>query len=225
MIVVHHLEQSRSQRVLWLLEELGLTYRIERYPRDPQTMLAPPALAAIHPLGKAPVVVDDGLVLAESGAIIETLLARHGKGRLQPSTDTQAVAYRYWLHAAEGTYMPPLLMSLVMKRMANPPIPQPMKALATPVLQKATQGVMESLVRPQLAAQYAFMEATLSRQPWFAGDDFTAADIQMSFPVEAAHGRAGLGNNEPHVLAWLARIQARPAYQVAREKAGAGPLR
>ena len=225
MIVVHHLEQSRSQRVLWLLEELNLPYTIERYQRDPQTMLAPPELKRVHPLGKSPVVVDDGLVLAESGAISETMLARHGQGRLQPKTEEQAVAYRYWLHAAEGSYMPPLLMGLVMGRMVDPAIPQPMKAMAKPVLEKATQTIMESFVRPQLAAQYAYLEDTLSRQPWLAGDDFTAADIQMSFPIEAAHGRAGLGQNEPHVLDWLARIQARPAYQVAREKAGAGPLR
>ena len=225
MIVVHHLERSRSQRVLWLLEELGQPYELVRYARDAKTMLAPPELAQIHPLGKAPIVVDDGLVLAETSAILETLLQRHGAGRFQPQTDEQTIAYRYWMHAAEGSFMPPLVMSLILSKFADPPLPQPMKALATPILSAAADKVMTHLLKPQMTAQFAFMEKTLGAQPWFAGDNFTAADIQMSFPIEAAQARMGLGTSYPSVMAWTQRIQARPAYQTAREKAGPGVLK
>ena len=216
MIVVHHLNQSRSLRVLWLLEELGLPYELVHHTRDPVTFLAPPSLRNVHPLGKAPVVVDEDLVLAESGAILETLLQRHGQGRLQPNAEAQEVAYRYWIHAAEGSFMPPLVMSLVLAKMAQAPVSWPARLIALPVLKKGAEGVLARLLRPQMQAQFSLMAETLHKQPWFAGEDFTAADIQMSYPVMAAQARAGL--NAPPVLDWLTRVRARPAFQAAQAK-------
>ena len=215
-ITVHHLNQSRSQRILWLLEELGLPYDIVRYQRDPKTMLAPPELKRIHPLGKSPVVVVDGEVLAESGAIIETLVERFGAGRLAPAPGTpEATRYRYWLHYAEGSAMPPLLLKLVFDRIASAPMP----FFAKPVARGIVGKVMAGFVGPQLALHLGYMEGELKARDWFAGTTFSAADIQMSYPVQAAQERAGLtATDHPRLTAWLARIQARPAWMRARAR-------
>ncbi len=215
MIVVHHLNHSRSQRVLWLLEELGLPYRIEFYERNPKTLLAPPALRQVHPLGKSPVVVDGDLVLAESGNIIETLVERYGEGRLAPAPGTpERQRWRYWLHYAEGSFMPPLLMKLVFDQVEKAPL------IVRPVAKAISAKVNAAFIRPNLKTHLDFLEAELAQSPWFAGDAFSAADIQMSFPLEAAAARAGLDHRRPRLMDWLERIHARPAYKTALEKGG-----
>jgi len=217
MITVHHLNNSRSQRVLWLLEELGLDYEVERYQRDPKTMLAPASLRSVHPLGKSPVITEDGLTIAESGAVIEYLVERHGKGRLVPAPGTpERLRYTYWLHFAEGSAMTPLLLELIFVRL---PL-QPMPFFVRPVARGISGKVLETLVEPQLRSQQAFMESELGKSRWFAGDSFTAADIQMSFVVEASATRGGLDERYPKLLAWLGRIHARAAYRRALEKGG-----
>jgi glutathione S-transferase len=218
MITVHHLNNSRSQRVLWLLEELGLPYEIVRYQRDPKTMLAPPELKAVHPLGKSPVVVlDDGSVLAESGAIVETLVERFGDGRLAPPAGTaERLRWRYWMHYAEGSAMPPLLLKLVFDRVEKGPMPFFVRPIARGIAGK----VRSTLIAPQLKTHLDYMESELGRSPWFAGEEFSAADIQMSFPIEAARARAGLDASRPRLMDWLARIHARPTYLRAQERGG-----
>jgi glutathione S-transferase len=217
MIVVHHLNNSRSQRVLWLLEELGLPYEIKKYQRDAKTMLAPPELTQVHPLGKAPVITDDGMTVAESGAIIEYLIERYGKGRLAPEIGTpERLRWRYWLHFAEGTAMSPLLMKLVFERVKVSPMPFFVKPIARGIADK----VLTMMVEPNLKRQLDFMEAELGKSEWFAGDTFSAADIQMSFPVEAAAQRAGLNASRPKLMAFLKRIHARPGYRRALERGG-----
>lgn len=217
MIVVHHLNDSRSQRVLWLLEELGLPYEIKHHQRDAKTMLAPPELLAVHPLGKSPVITDAGVTLAETGAIVEYLLDQHGGGRLLPEPKTaEALRYRYWLHFAEGSMMPPLLLSLIFDRIANGPMP----FLIRPVARGISKTVMDLMVHPNLTRQLDFMEAELGRSTWFAGDALTGADIMMSFPLEAAAKRASLDASRPRLMAFLQRIHARPAYQQALTRGG-----
>ena len=215
MIVVHHLTQSRSQRVLWLLEELGLPYEIVRHERDPETLLAPSALREVHPLGKAPVVVDGPLVLAESGAILDSLVERHGP-QLRPPPGTPAwERYRYWMHYAEGSLMPPLLLKLVFDQIERR-APWPIRPVA-----KAIAGKVKStLVTPNLQRHLDFLEAELARGPWFTGEAFSAADVQMSFPIEAAAARAGLDQRRPRLMDWLQRIHGRAAYQRAIERGG-----
>jgi glutathione S-transferase len=211
MITVHHLNNSRSQRILWLLEELGLDYDIKYYQRDPETMLAPASLRQVHPLGKSPVITDDSLTLAESGAIIEYLVERYGEGRFAPPLDVpERLRYRYWLHYAEGSLMPPLLIKLVFDQMeARSPF------LLRPIVHTISQPVRSSFIDPQITTHLDYLEAELEHSPWFAGHEFTAADIQMSFPLEAAAERAGLNVSRPKLMDWLDRIQARPAYQRA----------
>ncbi len=217
MITVHHLENSRSQRVLWLLEELGLAYEIKHYQRDPKTSLAPESLRQVHPLGKSPVISDGAVTVAESGAIIEYLVERHGKGRLVPPAGSdEFLRYRYWLHFAEGSAMPPLLFTLVCDKVKNSPMPFFVKPIARAIAGK----VMDGFVKPNLKSQLDFMETELKRSPWFAGDEFSAADVQMSFPLEAAAQRAGLDSGRPKLMAWLKRIHARPAYKRALERGG-----
>ncbi len=217
MITVHHLNNSRSQRVLWLLEELGLPYEIKKYQRDAKTMLAPPELTQVHPLGKSPVITDDDVTVAESGAIIEYLIERYGKGRLAPEIGTpERLRWRYWLHFAEGTAMSPLLMKLVFERVKVSPMPFFVKPIARGIADK----VLTMMVEPNLKRQLDFMEAELSKSEWFAGDTFSAADIQMSFPVEAAAQRAGLNASRPKLMAFLKRIHARPGYRRALERGG-----
>lgn len=217
MITVHHLNNSRSQRVLWLLEELGLPYEIQKYQRDPKTMLAPPELKAVHPLGKSPVITDGDAVVAESGAIIEYLLDRYGEGRLRPAAGTpERLRFTYWLHFAEGTAMNPLLMKLVFNRILHAPMP----FFAKPIARGIANKVLGSFVDPNIRSQLDFMEAELGRSEWFAGAEFSAADIQMSFPLEAAAQRAGLDASRPRLSAFLKRIHARPAYRRALERGG-----
>ena len=214
-ITVHHLDNSRSQRVLWLLEELGLPYEIAHYRRDPKTMLAPASLRKVHPLGKSPVITDGALTVAESGAIVEYLVAR--EGRLAPATGTpERLRYTYWLHFAEGSAMPPLLLKLVCDRIASAPLPFFVRPIARGIAAK----VEATAVQPNLKRQFDFMESELAAGDWFAGDAFSAADIQMSFPLEAAAQRAGLDAHWPRLKDFLARIHARPAYQRALERGG-----
>lgn len=217
MLVVHHLNNSRSQRVLWLLEELGLPYKIKHYQRDRKTMLAPRELRAIHPLGKAPVVTDGNLTLAESGAIIEYLAETYGGGTFVPKPGTPEFRrYRYWLHYAEGSAMPPLLLKLVFDRVEKAPMPFFIKPIAKGISAK----VNASFIGPQINAHLDFMETELGKSEWFAGKDITAADIQMSFPIEAAAARGGLDGSRPKLMQFLERARARPAYQRALEKGG-----
>lgn len=216
MITVHHLENSRSQRILWMLEELELEYEVIRYDRDKKTSLAPESLKKIHPLGKSPVITDGDQVVAETGAIIEYILERHAGGRMLPAAGTpEHLEYRYWLHAGEGSVMPLLVMTLILGRI-DTAVPWPIKPIAWAI----TAQVRSGYVGPTLEANLAHMEETLSRQPWFAGAEMTGADIQMSFPIEAAASRAGLGEKYPHLQAYLERIQARPAYRKALERGG-----
>jgi glutathione S-transferase len=218
MIVVHHLENSRSQRVLWLLEELELPYEIVHYRRDPKTMLAPASLRAVHPLGKSPVVTTgEGLVLAESGAILETLIERHGNGRMAPAAGTpEALRYRYWMHYAEGSAMPPLLLKLMFDRIEKAKMPFFAKPIAKGIASKAKSA----FIMPNITNHLNFMEGELGKSEWFAGADFSGADIQMSFPIEAAVARGGLDAKRPKLMAFLERIHARPAYQRALERGG-----
>src|SRR5512139_1078147 len=182
MITVHHLNDSRSQRVLWLLEELGLPYEIKHYQRDPKTMLAPESLRKVHPLGKSPVITDGEVTVAESGAIVEYLVERYGQGRLAPPVGSpERLRYRYWMHFAEGSAMPPLLLKLVFDRVEAAKMPFFVK----PIARGIAGNVRRSFIEPQLRSQLDFMEQELGRSTWFAGPEFTAADIQMSFPLEA----------------------------------------
>ena len=217
MIVVHHLNNSRSQRVLWMLEELGVPYEVKRYQRDARTMLAPPELRAVHPLGKSPVIEDAGQALAESGAILEYLAERYGEGRLLPAAGTpERLRYRYWMHFAEGTAQPPLLLKLLFDRLAQGPMP----FFVRPVARAIAQRVKDTYVQPNIERNLDFMESELGQREWFAGAAFSAADIQMSFPLEAARVRGGLDAKRPRLMAFLERIHARPAYRRAIGKGG-----
>ena len=217
MILVHHLADSRSQRVLWLLEELGLPYEVKRYERDPRTRLAPAELLAVHPLGKSPVIQDGGVTVAETGAIVEYLLDTYGAGRLKPPAGTEAARrFTYWLHYAEGSAMPPLLLKLVFSL-----LPARSPGLARPLVRAIAAKTQAGFVDPQVKSHVDFWEAELGRSEWFAGEDFTAADIMMSFPVEAGADRAFEPDSRPRLKAFLARIHARPAYRRALERGGA----
>ncbi len=221
MITVHHLNNSRSQRVLWLLEELELAYEVTRYERDPQTMLAPESLRKVHPLGKSPVITDGTLTLAESGAIIEYLIERYGNGRLAPPAGTpERLRHTYWLHYAEGSAMPPLLLKLVFDRVETGEMPFFMR----PFAQLIASRVKSTFIEPQIAGHLSYLEAELGKSLWFVGNEFTAADIQISFPLEAAAARAGLDVSYPNLIAFLNRIHERPAYQRALERGGAFSL-
>jgi len=221
MIVVHHLNNSRSQRVLWLLEELGLAYEVRRYQRDAKTMLAPPELRAVHPLGKSPVIQDGEVTLAESGAILEYLVGRHGNGRLIPAAGTpERLRYTYWMHFAEGSAMPPLLLKLVFDRIEKGPMP----FFVRPVARAIAQRAKSSFIQPNIDRNLDFMEGELGKSDWFAGAEFSAADIQMSFPLEGAQARGGLDAKRPRLMAFLERIHARPAYRRAIDRGGAYAL-
>jgi glutathione S-transferase len=216
MIVVHHLNNSRSQRVLWLLEELGAPYEVKRYERDPATMLAPRALRAVHPLGKSPVVTDGDATVAETGAIVEHLLDRYDEGRLRPEAGTEARRrFTYWLHYAEGSAMPPLLLKLVFGS-----LPTRVPGLVRPLIRQVAAKAQSSFIDPQLKLHKDYWEAELGKAEWFAGPDFTAADVMMSFPVEAAASRAPFGAEHPRLSAFLETIHARPAYRRALERGG-----
>ncbi|HEX4619531.1 MAG TPA: glutathione S-transferase [Steroidobacteraceae bacterium] len=216
MITVHHLDNSRSQRVLWLLEELGCEYQVVRYQRDPHTLLAPPELRRIHPLGKSPVLSDGATTLAESGAIIEYLIDRYGNGRLRPPPESsERLRYTYWLHYAEGSAMPLLLLKLVFLRLPRPPVP----ALIRPIVRAVARRAQQSLIDPQLRTHIDYWEGELARSTWFAGEELTGADVQMSFPLEAAAARTGIALG-PKVTQFLERIHARPAYRRALAAGG-----
>ncbi|HEY0955144.1 MAG TPA: glutathione S-transferase [Roseateles sp.] len=216
MITVHHLNNSRSQRVLWLLEELGLPYEVKRYERDAKTSLAPPELKAVHPLGKSPVITDGPLTVAESGAILEYLVDRYGQGRLKPTDEQALLHYRYFMHFAEGSAMPPLVMKLVFNKVKRAPAPFFVKPIAKGIADK----VLSSFVQPNIDAQLKFLEGELASRHWFAGSEFSAADVQMSFPLEAAASRGTDMAAYPKLKAFLDRIHARPAYQRALERGG-----
>jgi glutathione S-transferase len=218
MITVHHLNNSRSQRILWLLEELGVPYEIKRYTRDPQTMLAPPELRAVHPLGKSPVITDDGTTIAESGAIVEYLIARYGEGRLIPAAELpERLRYTYWLHFAEGSAMTPLLLKLVCMRIEAAPMP----FFAKPIARAIAGKVKSTYIDPNLARHLDFMETELSAHDWFAGAEFSAADIQMSFPIELSRARGGLDEKHPRLMQFLERIHSQPSYRRALAAGGA----
>jgi glutathione S-transferase len=217
MIIVHHLNNSRSQRVLWLLEELAVDYEVKRYQRDPKTMLAPAELRKVHPLGKSPVISDGDLTLAESGAIVEYLADRYGHGRLAPPAGTSGrLRYSYWLHFAEGTAMPPLLLKLVFDRIEKAPAPFFVRPIARAIANRAKS----TFVQPNIDRNLDYMEGELGKTEWFAGNEFSAADVQMSFPLEAAAARGGLDSRRPRLMAFLERIHARPAYRRALERGG-----
>jgi len=217
MIIVHHLNNSRSQRILWLLEELGLPYEVKRYQRDAKTMLAPPELRAVHPLGKSPVISDGELTIAESGAIVEYLTDKYGDGKLAPAPGTpEHLRYKYWMHFAEGSAMPPLLMKLIFDRIESGPMPFFAKPIARAIARKGKS----SFVQPNIDRILDFMESELAKSAWFAGASFSAADIQMSFPLEAASARGGLDEKRLKLWTFLKNIHARPAYLRALEKGG-----
>ncbi len=221
MIIVHHLNNSRSQRILWLLEELGLNYEVQRYERDKTTMRAPASLRAVHPLGKSPVVTDGDVVVAESGAIVEYLVEHYGEGRLIPAAGSaDRLRYTYWLHFAEGTAMTPLLMKLVFNRVETGPMP----FFVRPIAKKISSTVKSSYLDPEIAQQLDYMETEIAKTGWFAGKSFSAADIQMSFPLEAAATRGGLDTRYSKLTDFLQRIHNRRAYKRALERGGAYEL-
>ncbi|MBW4609388.1 MAG: glutathione S-transferase [Hassallia sp. WJT32-NPBG1] len=204
MIVVHHLNNSRSQRVLWLLEELAIEYEIKRYERDTETMLAPTSLRQVHPLGKSPVITDGEETIAESGAIIEYLMDRYGNGRLIPAPGTpERLRYTYWLHYAEGSAMPPLLLRLIFNNFGI-----------------GDSNAMDGFIAPQIKLHFDYIEGELHKSTWFVGEEFTAADIQMSFPLELLATVAPDVESRPKLKEFLARIHARPAYKRALERGG-----
>jgi len=215
MITVHHLDSSRSQRILWMLEELGLNYDIKPYKRLP-TMQAPEALRAVHPLGKSPVITDGDKTIAESGAILEYLVEAYGKGRFAPAPGTpERLRYTYFMHYAEGSLMPLLFMKLVFSS-----LPQRVPWAMRPVARMISNGADKALLGPQITNHFAFLESELVGRDWFAGADFTAADVQMSFPIEAAAARVGFEGRLPRLKTFVERVQARPAYKRALEKGG-----
>jgi glutathione S-transferase len=214
MVTVHHLNNSRSQRVLWLLEELGTPYELVKYERDPKTLLAPDSLRKVHPLGKSPVITDDGVTVAESGAILEHLVDKYGGGRFAPARGTPHYArYRYYMHYAEGSLMPLLLLRLIFARVK-------VKApwLVRPIARKIADTVDSQFVGPNLARHMAFLDTELGAAPWFCGDEPTAADIQMIYPMEAIATR--VPGAPAKIKGWVARAHARPAYQRALERGG-----
>ncbi len=216
MIVVHHLNNSRSQRVLWLLEELGIDYDIRHYQRDKKTMLAPPELRAVHPLGKSPVITDGDVTVAETGAIIEYLLDTYGADRLRPARGSkEGRQFTYWLHYAEGSIMPLMVMTLIFRRIDTAPMPFFARPIARGIVAKVKDGFLD----PNTKTHLDFMESEISRTGWFAGDQFSAADIQMSFPVEAAQARGALEERK-NLANFLERIHARPAFQRALTRGG-----
>ncbi|MCG8440681.1 MAG: glutathione S-transferase [Caulobacterales bacterium] len=219
MLTIHHLDRSRSFRLIWLLEELELAYELVEYKRDPDTFLGPDTLKAVHPLGKSPILTDAGLTLVESAAIAEYVIETYGQGRLIPPLDTpERIAYRQFLHYAEGSLQPLVLLKLIFDRVAAAPAP----FFVQPIKRGVADRALASFVQPQMDLHLTYLEDTLSRSEWFAGHAMTAADIIMSFPLQAAQARCGLGEDRPHLAAFLERIAARPAYQ--RAEARGGPL-
>lgn len=220
MIQLHHLEHSRSQRIIWLLEELGLPYEVVLYKRDPKTYLAPPELLKIHPLGKSPVITDGDITVAESAAIVEYLVDKAG-GAMRPAAGTEANRqYTYWMHFAEGTIMPPLVMTLVFNKIENAPLPFFLKPLVLPIARGISAQVKSSFINPNLEKQFAFIDAHLGKNQWFCGDQLSGADFMMIFPLEAAASRADAIKNCTNIKAFVDRVHKLPAYRTALEKGG-----
>ena len=215
MLIVHHLNNSRSQRVLWLLEELGLPYEIKTYQRDAKTQLAPAELKQVHPLGKSPVLVDGDATIAETGAIVEYLVEKAGGALRPPAGTPERLRWTYWLHYAEGSAMPPLLLRLVFSVM-----PERSPALLRPLVRGISAHALRDFIDPQVKTHFDYIESELTKFPWFAGGDFSAADVMMSFPLEAAAARADALAGRPKLKAWVERCHARPAYRRALEKGG-----
>lgn len=216
MLTVHHLNNSRSQRILWLLEELEVPYRIERYERDPKTNLAPDSLKAVHPLGRSPVLeFEDGSKMAESGAIVEYIIHQYGAGNFTVPSDNKVYQdYLFWLHFAEGSLMPPLVASLVFKKAK-----QKSPALIRPLASKILDAIIDNYYGPNLNQSLRYVESYLSKNDWFAGDAPSAADIQMSFPLEALVAREN-ASKWTAINAYVKRIHSRDAYKRGLEKGG-----
>jgi glutathione S-transferase len=217
MITLHHLEDSRSQRILWLLEELGAKYKIQYYERDPETNLAPPELKQVHPLGKSPVIVDGTRTLAESAVILEYLARTYGGGDWAPDFDDAAYwDFQYWMHYGEASLMPPLLLKLVFSKLREPPVP----FLIRPISSRIADQVDRAFTDPQIATHFSFVDRYLADHEWFGGSSINVADVQMSFPLEAARLRTTKAGQYPHIDAWLKRVHSRPAYLRALEAGG-----
>ncbi len=217
MLTVHHLERSRSHRVLWLLEEMGTPYELKIYKRDPKTLLAPPELKQVHPLGKSPIITDDSLVVAESGAILEYLVDKYGQENLKPKSGTQDFQdYRYYMHYAEGSLMPYLVMSVVFNMLPKQPLPFFLK----PVMKGISEAVHRKHLNPNLKTHFEFLESHLKKSKWFAGNEFSAADIQMSYPLLAAEDRMQNLFNYPYLKTINQKFRSRPAFKKAIEKGG-----
>jgi len=203
MLTLHHLNDSRSQRILWLLEELGTLHEIKRYQRDAQTRLAPPELKAVHPLGKSPIIVDGDIRIAESGAIVDYIIRRYGKGAMMPAPDSaEYEAYNEWLHYSEGSAMLPLMLNLYVGRL------------------KEAGAPLHPRIDSEIANHLGYIEGALKGKEFFVGTSLTGADIQMSFVGEMAKVFDKLGPY-PNLSAWLSRMHARPAFQRSVEKGGA----
>lgn len=216
MITVHHLENSRSQRILWLLEELGLDYEVERYNRDPKSMQAPASLKKVHPLGRSPVITDGNEVIAETGAVIDYIIEEKSDGALSPERGTPAWRrYNHLLHYAEGSLMPLLVMKLIASVMGKKPTP----LLFRPIGGLAGAGLQKNFTDPRIRQNLEYLEAELGENDWFVENRLTGADIMLSFPLEAARGRGALGRF-PRLSAYVDRVQAREAYKRALERGG-----
>ena len=217
MLIVHHLENSRSQRILWLLEELGVAYEIQHYARDKKSSLAPPELFAVHPLGKSPVITDEGVTIAESGLIVEYLIEKYGDGRLMPAIGTpEHLQFRYWLHYAEGTFMPLMVITAILNRIETAPMPFFMKPIAK-IIAHRTKAAYSG---PNIRLNLDYLEATLQKSTWFCGSEMSGADIMMSFPIETAAMRTSLAENHPALEEFQQHVRKLPAYQRAIEKGG-----
>jgi glutathione S-transferase len=217
MLIVHHLENSRSQRILWLLEELGVAYEIQHYARDKKSSLAPPELFAVHPLGKSPVITDEGVTIAESGLIVEYLIEKYGDGRLMPAIGTpEHLQFRYWLHYAEGTFMPLMVITAILNRIETAPMPFFMKPIAK-IIAHRTKAAYSG---PNIRLNLDYLEATLQKSTWFCGSEMSGADIMMSFPIETAAMRTSLAENHPALEEFRQHVRKLPAYQRAIEKGG-----
>ena len=214
MIKLHLLERSRSIRVPWLMEELGIDYEVVEYRRHPQTNLAPPELLELHALGKSPIIVDDDVVIAESGAILEYLIDTYGDGKLRPeSKTTQRLAYNYWMHAAEGSFMNMMVMAMLFGRIeAGTP------ALLRPLTKRIVGAVRDNYLDPSVARLLTHVEQELEKTKWFAGEEFSAADIQMGFVMTGMESGLGLDSSFPNSMRWLQQMRDRPAYQKAVER-------
>lgn len=216
MIILHHLNNSRSQRILWLLEELQVPYNIKFYKRNPKTMLAPKELKEIHPMGKSPVLEDGKIKLAESGAIIEYIIKTYGKERFSPDDEGESLQALYWLHFSEGSLMPQLLLSLVFEKLKTAPLPFFVKPIVKIIVKKVNQA----FIGPEIKTRLDHINKHLKNNEWFAGKTLTGADFQMIFPLEAAKARGHVKDQYPFILSYIEKVQKRPTYQEAVKKGG-----